>query len=120
MQLPPRLTRELNTISAMVEIYCRDHHHCETTAVCHECAILLQYAKKRLRLCPFQEKKPTCGTCTIHCYKSDMQTRVKEIMRYSGPRMLWNHPLMALQHLIDSRRKAPLFRSLTDKGKNSS
>jgi hypothetical protein len=105
MQLHPRLTRELKTMAAMVKIYCRDHHHCENKAICDECTTLLTYALKRLSCCPFQENKPTCGNCTIHCYKKDMQARVREIMRYSGPKMLWNHPLMALQHLFDSRKK---------------
>jgi hypothetical protein len=29
-------------------------------------------------------------------------------MRYAGPRMIWSHPIMALRHLIDGRRKAPI------------
>jgi hypothetical protein len=27
---------------------------------------------------------------------------------YSGPRMTYRHPVMAMQHLLDGRRKEPL------------
>jgi hypothetical protein len=36
-----------------------------------------------------------------------MRERVKEVMRYSGPRMTYRHPLLAFFHLIDGRKKAP-------------
>ncbi len=28
-------------------------------------------------------------------------------MRYVGPRMVYRHPLMAMWHLVDSRREVP-------------
>jgi len=28
-------------------------------------------------------------------------------MRYAGPRMLWEHPLLSLQHWFDGFRAAP-------------
>ena len=33
--------------------------------------------------------------------------RVREMMRYAGPRMLWRHPVLAIRHLLDGRRPAP-------------
>ncbi len=68
---------------------------------------MVAYAEKRLALCPFGADKPTCGKCTVHCYKPALRERVRRIMRFSGPRMLWHHPLMAICHLLDSRRPAP-------------
>lgn len=29
-------------------------------------------------------------------------------MRYSGPRMIYKHPIAALWHMIDRRRKEPI------------
>jgi hypothetical protein len=29
---------------------------------------------------------------------------VREVMRYSGPRMLKRHPVLALAHLVDGRK----------------
>ena len=33
-----------------------------------------------------------------------MRERVREVMRYSGPRMLWRHPVLAAAHLMDGRK----------------
>lgn len=108
MSLPRRLQRELKTIQAMVEIYCR-HRHCgRPGTLCQECNELLEYARKRLGHCPFRTMKPTCGKCPIHCYKKNMQARIREIMRFSGPKMIWHHPVMALWHLVDGMKKTPL------------
>lgn len=93
-------------MAAMVQIYCRDHHGGVVDgAVCPVCSELLDYAKKRLNLCPFQQNKPTCGNCTIHCYKDEMRDMVRKIMRYSGPKMIYRHPILAISHLLDSRKK---------------
>lgn len=102
----PRLVRELKTIEAMIVIYCNAFHKPDI-APCRDCYSLVQYARKRLGLCPFQERKPTCGNCTIHCYQPEMRETIRKVMRYAGPRMIYSHPLMALRHLLDSRRKPP-------------
>ncbi|MCK5227056.1 MAG: nitrous oxide-stimulated promoter family protein, partial [Desulfobulbaceae bacterium] len=50
----------------------------------------------------------TCGNCPIHCYKPKMRKKVREVMRYAGPRMIWRHPFLALCHTIDGMRKKPV------------
>lgn len=100
----PRVVREEETIRAMVEIYCRDHHSPDHE-MCAGCRELLDYAEMRLAKCPFQEKKTTCANCPVHCYKPVMRERIKEVMRYSGPRMTYRHPLLALRHVVDGRKK---------------
>ena len=99
-----RLEREKRTVQVMVELYCRDHHHPEAT-LCPECQELLDYALGRISACPFAADKPTCARCTIHCYRPETRQRIRLVMRYAGPRMLWRHPLLAMQHLIDGRRR---------------
>jgi hypothetical protein len=100
----PRITREKKTIGAMVHIYCKAHHETKDE-LCQECAEFYEYAKMRLDKCPFQENKTTCGKCRIHCYKPGMKEKVKEIMRYSGPRMLLHHPVLAMHHAVDGFKK---------------
>lgn len=103
----PRMRREQKTIEAMIGIYCR-HHHGETGGVlCNDCRQLLEYALLRLKHCPFQERKTSCGNCPRHCYKPDMREKVRLVMRFSGPRMIWRHPLLALGHMLDGWRVAP-------------
>ncbi|HTY75391.1 MAG TPA: nitrous oxide-stimulated promoter family protein [Candidatus Nanoarchaeia archaeon] len=103
----PRIAREKKTIKAMVGIYCKGHHKTKGGELCPECTEFLAYAHMRLDKCPFQEKKSTCGKCLIHCYRPDMKEKVKVVMRYSGPRMLLPHPVLALHHVWDGRTKPP-------------
>jgi hypothetical protein len=102
----PRLARELRTICAMVDLYCRDHH-APNGQQCRECTALVDYATRRLDRCVFGDDKPTCANCKVHCYNDLMRERVREVMRYAGPRMIWRHPVLALLHLRDGRRPAP-------------
>jgi len=99
----PRITREKKTIEAMVHIYCKNKHEAPGE-LCPECTELFEYAKMRLDKCPFQEKKSTCGKCLVHCYRPEMREKVKNVMRYAGPRMLLHHPLLACTTLSTDAR----------------
>lgn len=96
-----RIERERLTIGVMIDLYCEKNHG--STLLCGECSELKDYAYQRLLLCPFEDEKPVCSNCTVHCYKPDMRLRVKEVMRFSGPRMLTKHPFLAVMHLIDEK-----------------
>jgi len=67
----------------------------------------MAYAARRLERCPFQEEKPPCAGCPIHCYQPARREQVKAVMRYSGPRMILVHPVLALRHWLDSFKTAP-------------
>jgi hypothetical protein len=104
-----RRRRELRTIEAMVRMYCRHHHG--GRPLCPDCTELMQYASVRLERCVFGDAKPTCANCVVHCYSDDMREKVRVVMRWAGPRMLWRHPVLGITHLIDGRRPTPLPRS---------
>lgn len=108
-----RLSREKRTLEAMVEIYCRAHHAPENS-LCSECQALCEYALARLDRCPFGAEKTTCARCPIHCYKPAMRDQVKTVMRYSGPRMLRHHPILALLHMLDGFRRPCQGKDKTD------
>ncbi len=100
----PRMKREKKTLESMVRIYCRANHKIHGE-LCPECTEFLAYARVRLDKCPFQENKSTCGKCLVHCYRYDMREKARRVMRYSGPRMLLYHPVLALHHAWDGRKK---------------
>lgn len=107
-----RLAREWETMSAMVRIYCRDHHQergrpARAAELCAECRQFLDYAGVRLERCQFGEEKPTCANCPVHCYQRDRREQARVVMHYAGPRMMWEHPIMSLRHWLDGYRKAP-------------
>lgn len=101
----PRMVREERTIQLMISLYCRGNHdHKET--LCDDCKQLLDYAQARLMHCPFAPDKPTCAKCPVHCYKKDMRERIRQVMRYAGPRMILHHPILIFHHLLDGQMKA--------------
>jgi hypothetical protein len=98
-----RIGREKQTIRAMIGMYCHNRHG-KVDGLCVDCAELMDYAVCRLDRCPFGADKTACARCPVHCYSPAMRTRIKEVMRYGGPRMLWRHPILALLHWRDARR----------------
>lgn len=111
----PRITREKKTIAAMLAIYCSDHHGTRG-ALCSDCAGLLDYAERRLDNCPFQEEKPVCNHCEVHCYAAIQRERVRDVMRYAGPRMLLPHPILSLFHMLDKGRPVPKLKARKRRG----
>jgi hypothetical protein len=97
------IEREHKTVEYMIAFYCRKQH--EGIQLCSECRELSEYAAQRLEKCPFREDKPTCAKCPVHCYKSEMREKIRKVMRYSGPRMILRHPIWAILHIMDGRRK---------------
>ena len=89
---------EMNTIQAMISLFCRKEHHAEQ--LCSSCRELFDYSISRLELCRYRNKKPACSHCNIHCYKPEMRNRMKQVMRFSGPRMLLYHPCFVIRRLI--------------------
>lgn len=99
------LKREAKLLSAMVHDYCRRHHGGES--LCEDCKTFLTYALTRLSCCPFEQKKPTCLKCKIHCYRAQEKETARVIMREEGPRMLLKHPILTAEHLIKNTQEAP-------------
>jgi len=104
-----RRARELKIIEAMVEMYCRGHGHPDRAPLCTDCAELLDYATRRLERCVFGDAKPTCTNCTVHCYSAEQRERIRLVMKWAGPRMSLRHPILALYHVFDGHRPAPLL-----------
>ena len=101
----PRIRREKRTVGAMIELYCSEEHG-GAHPLCADCGELHDYAMQRLDHCPFGEAKTTCVNCAVHCYKPEMRARVRVVMRAAGPRMIWKHPVLAVRHVLDGRKKA--------------
>ena len=37
-----------------------------------------------------------------------MRQKIREVMRFASPRMIWQHPIMAIEHMIAGLRKEPI------------
>lgn len=96
--------REKKTVALMIKLYCRKKHGTKNE-ICPECKALSEYAAMRSDKCPFMESKTFCSNCKVHCYKPDMREKIREVMRFSGPRMILYHPIMAVRHVIESKKE---------------
>ena len=97
--------KEMKVVAIMIERYCHDKHNTEKKQLCPDCAELLDYAKLRREKCPFGDEKPFCANCKVHCYKPVMRQKIRDVMRYSGPKIALRHPIMTISHLVESKRQ---------------
>ena len=97
--------KEKQVVTLMIRLYCRKKHGTKT-GLCPDCAALAEYACARSDRCPFMENKTFCANCRVHCYKPDMREKIRQVMRFSGPRMAFYHPVMAVRHVVSTRREA--------------
>lgn len=93
---------EMKTVLLMIYLFCRGKHGSDRKMLCRECEELATYVEQRIKNCPHMETKTFCSSCETHCYKPEMRERIRDVMRYSGPRMILYHPIMAVKHLIDT------------------
>lgn len=101
----------------MVKMYCRKKHK-HKKELCSECKELMDYVEFRIDKCPFKANKPFCNTCRVHCYNPDMQERIKNVMRFAGPRLIFTHPLTAIKHARSTiKHKKKLRKEATAKAK---
>ena len=113
MDTEKKRAMEADVMSMMIGIYCRGHHHANRSAasesepsLCPDCRRLLTSARSRITACPRMDVKSFCSACPVHCYSREMREKIREVMRWSGPRMLLHHPLMTLHHMwIDYRSR---------------
>lgn len=104
MDTQTKREREKRMVSQMIALYCRKKHHTRGD-LCPQCAALDAYAKMRADKCPFMETKTFCSNCRIHCYKPDMRAKIREVMRFAGPRMILHHPVAAIRHAVETKKE---------------
>ena len=102
--------KDIRLIGKFVEVYCAGKHRaavCSPTLLpadlgermlCPECAAFLEYAVSKRLKCPLEAEKPTCKHCRIHCYDKLRREKVREIMAYSGRKLLLKGRLDYLWH----------------------
>lgn len=102
--------KDIRLIGTFVEVYCAGRHgsserslFCLPAGVggrrlCSECAEFMAYAVARRMKCPLEAGKPSCKHCRVHCYTKANLAKVKEIMAYSGKKLLLRGRLDYLWH----------------------
>ena len=96
--------REKAMVSQMITLYCKKNHKVKN-GLCPDCAKLDKYARARSDKCPFMETKTFCSNCRVHCYKPEMREKIRAVMRFSGPRMIFYHPAAAIRHVVETKKE---------------
>ncbi|ACD97152.1 nitrous oxide-stimulated promoter family protein [Trichlorobacter lovleyi] len=102
-------TRDIKVIAGFTEVWCAGQQHTSRQQhtllqgmppllLCPDCAAFLDYAAKKRMNCPLDAEKPTCRRCRIHCYAPQQRALVKQIMAWSGKRMILRGRLDYLWH----------------------
>lgn len=93
MNIEKKRKKEIKLIQTMIELYASHHQDIDAQE-------LIEYSTKRIEKCPMMKSKTFCSQCKIHCYEKHMQDKIKKVMRYSGIRMLWTHPILVIRHAL--------------------
>lgn len=99
-----RIEEEKSTVALMIVLYCK--HHLKQKMIPREYQELIEYCASRLAHCRWGEEKPTCLGCPIHCYASDMREKIRAVMRWAGPRMIFYAPLGTIRHIMRAKHKS--------------
>ena len=111
------LRDDLKTLVEFIALYCAHKHpdserqlvvnkQHDITAIagspvllCDPCSKLLLHSFVKRSNCPM-EPKPACKHCPDHCYHPDYRARIREVMRYSGRKMVLSGRLDYLFELL--------------------
>lgn len=102
-------TKDIRVIGRFTEVWCAGHEHSgregfalpgnlKPLQLCPECAAFVAYAVQKRKNCPLEAEKPSCKHCRIHCYGPQQRALVKQIMAWSGRRMILRGRLDYLWH----------------------
>ena len=98
-----KIQKEEEVVTLMINLYYKKNK--DARGKTEERDDLLNYVRHRLSVCPFGDNKTFCSNCKIHCYKPEYREKIKKVMRYSGPRMLMYHPIIAIRHLVQTLKE---------------
>lgn len=87
---------EYDLVCEMIDLFARK----KDTYSSNEISDLKAYVKERLISCRQRPDKPFCSYCKTHCYKADMRERIREVMKYSGPRFIFYRPRASINHFL--------------------
>ena len=111
------LLHGVKTLVRFIEVYCRGNHDGEPTepavlrshdlqevwakdlVLCRACRELLAHAFVKRSMCPL-DPKPACKHCPEHCYHPLYRQRIREVMKYSGRKLVLSGRIHYLWHLF--------------------
>jgi Nitrous oxide-stimulated promoter len=112
-----KLEGDMQMLARFVQVYCDGHHADAERApfsmqfqsgsevtdnpltLCPECRKLLTHACVKRSHCPMHPK-PQCKNCPSHCYHPTYRAQIREVMKYSGRKLVMQGRVDYLLHLL--------------------
>ena len=113
----PKVEKDQRVLIKFIGVYCRHRHEDvpkeafalrgfhgpllgeRLPVLCHLCRKLLAHALVKRSRCPL-DPKPACKHCPVHCYHPSYRQQIREVMKYSGRRLVLSGRLDMLYHLL--------------------
>jgi len=111
------ILKDLKVLATFIGVYCK-HRHGDApktpvqmkthdvqaiagkpVVLCAPCSKLLAHAFVKRSHCP-HSPKPACKDCPSHCYHPDYRAQIRQVMKYSGRRLVMSGRLDYLLHLL--------------------
>lgn len=94
-----------DTLLGLFKIYCAHEHAdkaegIENDSLCPSCRVSLDYSLERTLTCKLKGSGQLCSSCPVHCFEPDQRENIRKIMRFSGPRLIWKSPLLAIRYVL--------------------
>ena len=93
MNIEKKRQKEKEVVSLMIDIYCKKHNDINKEE-------LKKYALARTDRCPRMAEKTFCSKCPIQCYSKEYREQIRKVMKYSGPRLIFVHPILVIKHFF--------------------
>jgi len=108
---------DVQTLATFIETYCHGNHSDAAKRLptlrpqelallgdklpflCEECHKLLTHAVVKRSHCPM-DPKPACKHCSNHCYAPVYRQKIREVMKYSGRKLVLSGRVDYLLHLL--------------------
>jgi len=112
--LTDKQLHDLKVVVEFVSLYCQKKHSgrerliaelppelgimvSKDVYLCDDCSDLLSYGIRKREKCPI-DPKPACKNCHVHCFSGEYRAKIKEVMAYSGRKMVLRGRLDYLWH----------------------
>ena len=111
-----KLLADLRVLVRFIEVYCAGQHTeaqrlpvsmpthdlqaiaGKEVKLCQACSRLLMHALVKRTRCPM-DPKPACKHCPKHCYAPEYRQQMRQVMAYSGRKLVMRGRLDYLLHL---------------------
>jgi hypothetical protein len=110
------ICHDIGVLGKFIKIYCNGKHDAPKSKVtgtgklamyidplgvslCDDCKKLLLYAASKRMICPY-DPKPACKDCTTHCYAEPNRSKIRQVMRYSGMRMIFKGSISYIKKFL--------------------